>query len=188
MRSRAFKLFVPSWFAVVLLLALLPSLVVWSVFVVCWCGNFRISYSPSVPLGIYRLDQRDVERGDYVMFCPPRTPVFAEALRFLWLAHGECSAGTRYMMKLVVAAEGDLVMFRDEGVFVNGRRVPNSARRTTDYRGVTLPRPRISELTLARDERVLMSLKGPDSFDSRYFGPITGQIVGRLSPIFTWEK
>jgi type IV secretory pathway protease TraF len=46
----------------------------------------------------------------------------------------------------------------------------------------------VHEIVLGPDERVLMSLKGSASFDARYFGPIKGQIDGRLEPIFVWDQ
>jgi conjugative transfer signal peptidase TraF len=185
--ARAFRFVLPPWAAFVLQPVLLLLLLVWSGWAVCSYGNYRIAYSPSVPLGIYQLEQRPVARGDYALFCPPPGPLFDAALHHFWIAPGECAAGTRHLMKLVVVVEGDHVLFREDGVLVNGGRVPNSGCRTKDAHGVLLPRPAVRELVLGPDQRVLMSHKGPDSFDSRYFGPITGQIVGRLKPIFTWE-
>lgn len=188
MRIRGSRLVVPRWAAVTLRVALLLLGGVWTGWAVCRFGDLRIAYSPSVPLGIYRLEPGPVGRGDYVMFCPPPGPLFDDALRHLWLAPGECPAGTRALMKIVVAEQGDHVVFRDDGVFVDGQRVPHSDCRTKDFHGVTLPRPPVRDLVLGPDERVLMSLKGPQSFDARYFGAIKGHILGRLTPLFTWER
>jgi conjugative transfer signal peptidase TraF len=188
MIARVFKLVFPLWFGLAVRPAVYLLAVVWGGWAACWYGDFRIAYSPSIPLGLYHLEHRPVARGDYVMFCPPPGPLFTEALRNFWVAPGSCPAGTRHLMKLVVAVEGDHVIFRDDGVFVDGGRVPNSNCRTTDFRGLTLPRPAVHEIVLGPDERVLMSLKGSASFDARYFGPIKGQIDGRLEPIFVWDQ
>jgi conjugative transfer signal peptidase TraF len=188
MNVRVFRIEVPLWAALVFQPVLVLLLIVWIGWAVCRYGDFRIAYSPSVPVGLYRLDEhRTPQRGDYVMFCPPAGPVFEAALQHFWIAPGDCPSGTRHLMKLVVGIEGDHVSFRKDGVVIDGRRVPDSSCRTKDARGVLLPRPAVRDVVLGHDERVLMSLKGPDSFDARYFGPITGQITGRLEPILTWD-
>ena len=184
---RAFRFEVPLLAAIVFQPILMLLLMVWCGWAACRYWDLRVAYSPSVPLGVYRLESRRVQRGDYVMFCPPVAPVFEQALRQSWIAHGGCPAGTRALIKIVVGMEGDHVIFRDDGVFINGSRVANSSSRTKDARGATLPRPAVSDLVLGPNEHVLMSFQGPDSFDARYFGPIKGQIVGRLDPVFTWE-
>jgi conjugative transfer signal peptidase TraF len=177
----------PLWAAIVFPPTLTLLLAVWGAWAACRHWDLRVGYSPSVPIGVYRLDPAPARRGDYVIFCPPPSPVFAAAMRNHWIARGDCPAGTRQLMKLVIAGEGDHVLFRDDGVFVDGRRVPNSGARTKDAHGIVLPRPAVREFDLQRDERVLMSLRGPDSFDARYFGPIKGQVVGHLESVFTWE-
>lgn len=187
MNIRVFSIHMPLWAAVVFQPILMLMLMVWSTWAACRYWDLRVAYSPSVPLGFYRLTSGRAQRGDYVMFCPPATPLFEEALRRSWIARGDCPAGTRHLMKMVVALEGDHVLFRDDGVFVDGRRVPNSGSRSQDDRGAMLPRPLVRDLVLGHDERVFMSLKGPESFDARYFGPIKGQLIGRLKPVFTWE-
>lgn len=187
MNVRILRMDVPLWAALVFQPILVLLLIVWCGWAACRYWDLRVAYSPSVPLGFYRLDSRAPVRGDYVMFCPPATPIFEQALRHFWIAPGDCPAGTRHLMKIVMAMEGDHVIFRDDGVFVDGSRVPDSGTREKDAQGAPLPRPAVRDLVLGPDERVLMSLKGPESFDARYFGPIKGQLIGRLKPIFTWE-
>lgn len=187
MNVRVFRTEVPLWAAFSFQPVLMSLLVVWGAWAACRCFDLRVAYSASVPLGIYHIDPSPVGRGDYVMFCPPPTEVFVQALRHFWIAPGDCAVGVRHLIKVVVAVEGDHVLFRDHGVFVNGRRVPNSTSRVRDARGNTLPRPPVLEVVLARDERVFMSLKSPDSFDARYFGLVKGHVVCRLEPVLTWE-
>lgn len=170
-----------------LMLILCLQAIVWGCWAACRFGDYRVAYSPSVPIGLYRIEQQPVARGDYVMFCPPPGALFTQAVHQLWIAAGECPAGTRALMKLVVAVEGDHVLFRDDGAYVNGQAVPNSSVRTKDARGVALPRPVLREVVLAPGDYVLMSRKGPDSFDARYFGALHAEILGRLEPIITWD-
>lgn len=187
MNVRVFRAEVPLWAAFSFQPVFVLLLVVWCAWAACRCFDLRVACSASVPLGIYRIDPSPVARGDYVMFCPPQAEVFVEALRHFWIAQGDCAVGSRHLIKVLVAVEGDHVLFREHGVFVNGRRVPNSPSRARDARGVTLPRPPVREAVLGRDEQVFMSLKSPDSFDARYFGLIKGNVVCRLEPVLTWE-
>lgn len=187
MNVRVFGMGLPLWAAFSYQPILMLLLIVWCAWAACQWFDMRVAYSASVPLGIYHVDPRPVRRGDYAMICPPPREVFVEALRHFWIAPGDCAGGTRHLIKVVVAVEGDHVLFREQGVFVNGRRVPNSGSRARDAHGIALPRPTVSEAVLGRDERVFMSLKSADSFDARYFGLIKGHVVCRLEPVLTWE-
>ncbi len=41
----------------------------------------RVNASNSIPVGLYWLTERPVEKGAYVIFCPPPSDVFDEAKR-----------------------------------------------------------------------------------------------------------
>jgi conjugative transfer signal peptidase TraF len=87
----------------------------------------RINSTQSIPVGLYWLSSEPVEKGAYVMFCPPPIGVFEEARARGYLGAGFCPGGYGYLMKRVLAAKDDAVTITDEGVRVNGELLPHSA-------------------------------------------------------------
>jgi len=86
-----------------------------------------INSTKSIPVGLYWLSSEPVEKGAYVMFCPPPIGVFDEAKARGYLGAGFCPGGYGYLMKRVLAAKDDAVTITDEGVRVNGELLPHSA-------------------------------------------------------------
>ena len=81
---------------------------------------------------------------------------------------------------------GDRVTWGEEGIAVNGEVLPASAPREADSSGRVLPRYTFSDYTLKESELLLMSDVSRRSFDSRYFGPVAGQIRGVIKPLVTF--
>lgn len=74
-----------------------------------------------------------------------------------------------WIMKHIVAVPGDLVCLKQQKVWVNGRVMAS----ILCYDKHQQPLPRLSFCRhLAKNEYWLMSLRIPNSFDSRYFGPV----------------
>lgn len=147
----------------------------------------RINTTKSIAVGLYWMTRDPVEKGAYVMFCPPQAGVFDEARERDYIDAGFCPGKYGYMMKRVVAAENDVVTIADEGVRVNGELLPFSAPVQADKAGRTLPRLQKDRFTLGGSELLLMSDVSGTSFDGRYFGPIDrSQIQGVIRPVFTW--
>lgn len=147
----------------------------------------RVNTTPSIPVGLYWASDAPVTVGSYVLFCPPQREDFLEARRRDYIGAGACPGGFGHLMKRVLAAKGDRVSMRAEGVLVNGQELPFSASKTVDGGGRPLPRPPASELLLGDGEFLLMATNNPKSFDGRYFGPINrSQIKAVISPVITW--
>ncbi len=116
----------------------------------------RINSTKSIPVGLYWLSSDPVEKGAYVMFCPPPIGVFDEAKARGYLGAGFCPGGYGYLMKRVLAAKDDAVTISDEGVRVNGELLPHSAPIRADSTGRPLPRFRAERFTLGGSELLLM--------------------------------
>lgn len=150
--------------------------------------GLRLNYTHSLPLGLYRVVNRPVQRGAYVRFCPPRSGAIALAMERGYLHAGDaCGNGHLPMLKRVAATGGAWICARDEGVRVDGRLLPLSARVAADAAGRPLPRPSPSQLRLAPSQLWVMSDTNRRSFDSRYFGPIErGWVIEVVEPVATW--
>jgi conjugative transfer signal peptidase TraF len=148
----------------------------------------RVNTTKSIPVGLYWTSSAPVEKGAYVLFCPPQLGVFDDAKGRGYIGAGFCEGGYGYMMKRVLAAKGDAVTVAEDGVRVNGALLPHSARIKADKAGRPLPRYQFNSYTLGDSEVLLMSDVSATSFDGRYFGPISrSQIKTVIRPVITWE-
>ena len=88
----------------------------------------RINSTRSIPVGLYWLSSEPVEKGAYVMFCPPPIGVFDEARARGYLGAGFCPGGYGYLMKRVLAAKDDVVTISDGKVAVSPGKSRTAAR------------------------------------------------------------
>lgn len=138
-------------------------------------------------IGLYWTSSAPVEKGAYVLFCPPQLGVFDGAKDRGYIGAGFCPGGYGYMMKRVLAAKDDAVAVADDGVRVNGELLPLSAPIKADKAGRPLPRYQSNSYVLGNSEVLLMSDVSATSFDGRYFGPISrSQIKAVIRPVITW--
>jgi conjugative transfer signal peptidase TraF len=130
--------------------------------------------SPSVPIGLYRLTSRGPLTEELAVIRLP------ESLRILAETRGYLRKGA-LLIKAVAAAAGDTVCRHDALVTVNGRIVARAS--TVDAAGRSLP-AWSGCFRLAADQIFVLSAD-PDSFDSRYMGPIDrAHIVGIAQPVW----
>ena len=152
-----------------------------------YAAGARINTTKSIPVGLYWTSSAPVEKGAYVLFCPPQLGVFDDAKERGYIGAGFCQGGYGYMMKRVLAAKDDTVLVADDGVRVNGELLPFSAPRTADAAGRPMPRFQSDRYTLGNAEVLLMSDVSDTSFDGRYFGPINrSQVQTVIRPVITW--
>jgi hypothetical protein len=87
------------------------------------------------------------------------------------------------ILKQIAAGEGDVVCTRAGALSINGRwRAPVFVH---DPRGATLPQWRGCR-ALLKGEFFVFSNRIPNSFDSRYYGPVkVDQIMGVFEPVAT---
>jgi conjugative transfer signal peptidase TraF len=133
--------------------------------------------SPSVPVGLYRLLASSPARGGLVVIRLPEP--------FLTLAgdRGYLPTGI-LLIKPIAAAAGDLVCRHGALVTINGRTV--ALARTAD--AWDRPLPGWQGCRRLNAHQIFVLSPAPDSFDSRYFGPLDRRhIVGMAMPVWTFE-
>ncbi len=128
-----------------------------------------------------------LQRGQVVLMCLPDS-VAQMAYERDYIASGKCKGGVAPVGKHIIALAGDRVKFNDEGVYVNGHLVPDSAPYAADGAGRELPQMRTSDNVYLADGELVVLNSFAGSFDSRYFGavPIT-QVIGTLSPLLVFS-
>ena len=140
---------------------------------------FLINRTPSVPPGIYVWTADRLEPGNYVAFR-------AEGPGFDQLVAAGFSLPDVPLLKPVVATAGDHVCHDPgaNGVRVNGDRLlPILVRRA---RGIELPIWQGCRV-LRPGEVFVYADRIPNALDSRYIGPVTGEmIIGAYIPLWTW--
>ena len=128
----------------------------------------------SEPLGVYTRSLQPPAIGRLIAFRAP-----AAAFPY---ADGRMAYLRRVpILKQIAAAEGDLVCVRDGVLAINGR--PTAPVYARDPRGRALPQWNGCR-RLGVTEYFVYSDRIPNSFDSRYYGPVPGdQVLGVYSPV-----
>ncbi|MFZ7175074.1 conjugative transfer signal peptidase TraF [[Pasteurella] aerogenes] len=145
--------------------------------------GIRINTTPSIPIGIYKVIDKNPSKGDIVSFCPPNTPLFQEVKLRGWVNKGFCDGELGTMMKILVAEAGDIISIEPSGVFINGDRYPYSKQ----VPKLNLPVMELYNYSLTDGEILTMTDNNPLSFDGRYYGILNkSAIKSVLTPIFTW--
>lgn len=142
-----------------------------------------VNTTASLPPGIYHRTFEEPKRGSIVLVSPPARQIFKAALAKGILSPGNTEAGTCPLIKIMAAADGDEIEIQENGMWVNDAPLSNSQRQNWEISGmVALP------IKKKLEGEVLLYTPHPQSFDSRYFGPIPADsILATLKPIFLWK-
>lgn len=132
--------------------------------------------SESEPLGLYARATEQPAVGSLIAFpAPPAAFPYADD-RMPYLRHMP-------ILKQVAAAEGDLVCTTGGALTIDGRRVAPIV--AVDPRGRRLPQWRGCR-RLTAGEFFVFSDRIPNSFDSRYYGPVSAQnVLGVYRPLWS---
>ncbi|MDA8093945.1 MAG: S26 family signal peptidase [Betaproteobacteria bacterium] len=176
----------PRWAILILPASLLGGIAVLSS-AMAWSG-WRINLTESEPLGLYRLTSlrggATIRRNDLVEFCPPR---WVTPRVFPFYLSGDCPGGGMPMLKTVAGLPGDRVVANLRGVWINGRKLPDSGQllRSGKYPWLQLPHQQ-GVFTLGPRQywvygRGATPALAAQSFDSRYWGPIMVRQIRRIA-------
>ena len=136
-----------------------------------WSPRFLLNVTPSEPRGLYLLSRNPVAIGAIVAIPAPAVAAAAEG--------GPVTS----VLKAVAAGGGDLVCIRSGRLAINGRDRAPVLDRTA--KGALLPHWSGCR-RLTPGELFLFSDRVPNSFDSRYFGPVRrSEVIGVYRPLWT---
>lgn len=132
--------------------------------------------SASAPIGLYRVVSGAPQRGDLVLVRAPK-PIAKLAAERGYLPLNVP------LVKRVAAVSGNEVCAFHEVIFVEGKIA--ALRLKADRAGRPLPQWNDCR-ELGAGEFFLLMDNASFSFDSRYFGPVSGaNLIGRLVPLWT---
>ena len=133
----------------------------------------------SAPLGFYWLADSKPSVGDLALVHPPQSLA-------RWMAIRGYLPLNVPLIKHVAAVGGQSVCGRDGLIRIDSRVVARSLHR--DHLGRPLAAYSGCR-TLRAGEVFLLNPDAPRSLDGRYFGPLPRHcVVGRLRPLWTWER
>jgi len=136
--------------------------------------------SGSAPLGFYRVENRLPARGEIAVVQPP------PLIELMIVARGLLPPSVP-LVKQIAAIGGDEVCRSkapDSVISINGKVVAETFEK--DHSGRSLP-SWDGCMRLIDGEYFLLQ-PHPDSFDSRYFGPVLRcDVVGVARPFWTWD-
>lgn len=138
-----------------------------AVFVIaCKALSYKIMFqiTPSLPRGAYWIEHPDkIETGMLCVFAIP-TEVDGMARSRGWIPENL----RYYLMKSIVAKQGDVVEVSAAGLSINGKYFGPVSK----YDSQGLPLPRLYKKYVLGPEEYFVATTYRNSFDSRYFGKI----------------
>jgi conjugative transfer signal peptidase TraF len=149
-------------------------------------AGLRINATSSMPRGLWRLaaDDRTPSKKDIIAVCPPDGPITALARKRGYIGAGRCPNGLEPLLKPVVAVAGDQVTVSAAGITVNGQNLPQSVPLRLDSAGRPIEAYSFGAYRVPPGMAWIVSGYSPNSFDSRYFGPVpVANIEGRAMPV-----
>ena len=158
------------------------------VFIFVW-QQWVINFTPSMPIGLWRVENSvNIVRDGVVLVCFPKefskTPVISENDN---LVSGSCKNGYAPLLKEVRGMPGDTITISKQNVRINDKSIHASITRTRNAQGKAITHMPFGMHVLGKDEYWVLSNQHPNSFDSRYFGPIKNSwIVGIAKPVLVF--
>lgn len=145
-------------------------------------GGYRLNVTESAPTGIWRVNPITIgqlQRGDAVAFCPPDVDVVREMRAHGFLPPGSCPSGSIPLLKAIIGLPGDTVTIKSsKPMLVNGLPIPNTIQHPN------MPPWPAGTYSVGPGEIWVASSYSPNSFDSRYYGPVpTENLLGTAQPV-----
>jgi conjugative transfer signal peptidase TraF len=150
--------------------------------------GYRVNLSPSVPRGVWKVAEQPEEpqKGGYAVV-PNDASDESKNPGYRLAAERGYLVGPMPMLKRVVAAEGDFISYdrREKAVTVNGSYVPMTEILSRDTEG--RPMPGAFFPVRLRERQVWLSSENIRGYDSRYFGPVSSDILREAVPVWTFR-
>lgn len=171
--------------------ALYVSFVLGVVFVslFAWYAGYRLNLSPSVPRGVWKVEARaERPRKDgYAIVSAGGADGEYKNPGYRLAAERGYLVGPMPMLKRVVATEGDFVSYdrQERAVTVNGGYVFMTEILSRDTEG--RPMPSAAFPVRLKEYQVWLSSENIRGYDSRYFGPVSSDILKKATPVWTFR-
>jgi conjugative transfer signal peptidase TraF len=147
-----------------------------------WALQLHINYTDSIPVGLYR--ETHAPNAGYIGFCLTPDVLGRAHLAGLMIDPGDCPGNVQPVLKpLYVATPEHPLRLDEHGFVLDGNTLFNTAPKAYSQTGVALQHYPFGVFT---GGVWAISTFNPDSFDSRYFGPLDpASIRFRAKPFWT---
>lgn len=145
-------------------------------------------YTASLPKGVYlKTAYGVIKQGDYAATCLNNELVaFGKERGYLPpFSSYDCEHGYYAVGKMVYGKPGDVVTLTEAGEVVINSKALGISRLSHDSKGRDMPPLPQSRYKLKKNEYWLMSAYKANSWDSRYWGPVS--IAYQLEPVWIWQ-
>ena len=139
-------------------------------------------FTHSLPFGIYIKKEGIPQRGDYAASCLT-VQIARYGINRGYLTEGNCDTGTVRVLKIIKGVPGDRFVVKNGFLELNSIKYPIKKKDSLG-RELKCFYPQQAG-ALKRDEYMLISTFVPNSWDSRYWGPVTVQFL--LKPWWIWD-
>ena len=161
------------------------SVLILCVFVfIAYVSKLRFNlYSDSLPRGIYREINSVPEKGRFATTLLPK-PIADHGVERDYLPSLN-KDNLQPALKIIIGVPGDHISLRNQMLVINGILQPTYRLLTRDSKGRPMKRFWNGPYTVPRDRFLLLSDYKPNSWDSRYWGPV--KIKSLLAPVILFE-
>lgn len=154
--------------------------------VVFWHLGYRVNLTPSLPVGLYRLANGPLQRGQTVVFCLDDPEFIQLARERKYLAAGSCPSGLRPLLKAINGVAGDTIRRHGDLIMVNNQVLAHTKILGMDSQGRTMPPSHLPSGVIPPGKALLLSQHHDGSFDSRYFGLVPIVSLRPVEPVITF--
>jgi conjugative transfer signal peptidase TraF len=151
-------------------------------------AGYRLNLSPSVPRGVWKIvKQAELpQRGGYVVV-PNGAGDESKNPGYRLAAERGYLLSPMPMLKRIVAVEGDFVSYdqSERAVTVNGSYVFMTEILSRDTEGRSMPSA--SFPLWLRERQAWLSSENIRGYDSRYFGPVSSDILKNAAPVWIFR-
>jgi conjugative transfer signal peptidase TraF len=156
---------------------------------ICTKKGLTINITASYPLGIYqnqKITNMVDSKNKLVLVCPDPNNlaiIAATENNILPIGSGCGTWGFAPLLKKLVGFPGDIITATPQGILINNNYLKNSEIKFKIFELLVKPG---YKHTLKPSEYWVMSDYNPNSFDSRYIGPVeASQIIKETEPLIT---
>lgn len=157
--------------------------------VILYAVIFRITFNPSIsePRGYYFMySSKNYKKGDIVLICLEEYKYIEILHKFrLPFDNNNCGMKTPYLLKTIVASDGDVIVNNKNGLVINGIQQRNSIA-LDNYNRINLYPLKKRRFKLQINQFFVLG-NTPHSYDSRYFGIIKKEQI-QSKAYLIWAK
>lgn len=152
-------------------------------------AGYRVNMTTCEPLGLYKTQPfaGPTHVGQLVTLCPPNNRYIRAAVSGGWLnvtPGSLCVGHVTPFLKTVAAVAGQTVRVAAGGVWVDGKRLPNSRVLPRTPEGQTVPHIPYGTYIVPAGT-IWEYAPGNDAYDSRYYGPVPiKNIISTATPVW----